>query len=734
MSFQKGRRDLRSWIPCLVLGVVLVRPASTTASTKEMVALLERMAREADPRTNLYLNEERADLTARELEGVTDPATRARGLYLLAPELLLSGDTEAALEALEELDAILARSSGAEALELRRDIEELEGVAYLRLAEQQNCLEHGDQDACLLPFRDGGVHRNESGSRLAIEQFAAILEKRPDNVTARWLLNFAYMTLGEYPGGVPVRWRIDPALFASDEELPRFRDRAPALGLDVVGLAGGVVIEDLDGDGDLDLVCSSWGMRDPLRIFRNDDGVFVDQTDTAGLDGIGGGLNLIHADYDNDGLDDILVLRGAWWAEAGRHPNSLLKNTSDDETLSFEDVTHEAGVLSFHPTQTAAWADYDNDGWLDLFIGNESEPSELFHSDGDGTFTEVSSASGITVSDHVKAVSFGDYDNDGDADLYVSALGAPNRLYRNDDGERFRDVADEAGVAAPIASFPAWFFDFDNDGWLDIFVSGYRVAGGKFGIDYMELAHEGESPRLYRNRADGRFEDITNAVGLDRLSLTMGSNFGDLDGDGYLDFYLGTGDPDFRAIVPNRMYRNVNGERVADVTTSGGFGHVQKGHAVAFADLDHDGDEDVYAVMGGAYSGDVYRNVWFENPGHGNRYIVLKLEGARSNRSAIGARVEVRVESPEGARQIHHTIGTGGSFGSTSLRKTIGLGDAVAIRSLEIFWPGSQRTQRFNDVPLDRFFEIREGSMELTSRPLSKLPFSPLANDVRKDH
>ena len=336
-----------------------------------MVALLERLAREADPTRNLYLNSERTALTARELEGVTDPSTRMRGLYLLAPELLLSGDTEGALAALDELDAILERLGGTEAAKLRRDIEELEGVAYLRLGEQQNCLEHGGADSCLLPFREGGIHRNETGSRQAIAQFTRILTSRPDNVTARWLLNLAYMTLGEYPEHVPERWRIDPSRFASDAPLPRFRDRAPELGLDVVGLAGGVVVEDLDRDGDLDIICSSWGIRDPLRVFRNDGGRFVEQP--AGLDGITGGLNLVHADYDNDGLDDVLVLRGAWWGDQGRHPNSLLRNTSAGGTIAFEDVTHEAGLLSFHPTQTAAWADFDGDGWLDLAIGNESE-------------------------------------------------------------------------------------------------------------------------------------------------------------------------------------------------------------------------------------------------------------------------------------------------------------------------------------------------------------------------
>ena len=135
--------------------------------------------------------------------------------------------------------------------------------------------------------------------------------------------------------------------------------------------------------------------------------------------------------------------------------------------------------------------------------------------------------------------------------------------------------------------------------------------------------------------------------------------------------------------------------------------------------------------MGGAYSGDVYRNVLFENPGHGNRFVVLRLEGTRANRSAIGARIHLRVESPEGARDIHYTIGTGGSFGSTSLRKTIGLGGATAIDWLDIRWPGSNEVNRFEDVPLERNITIREGSPELESDVLTPLPFSTQARKER---
>ena len=252
--------------------LALLTQSEQNAGTGKMVDLLERTAENADPRENLYLNDERAAMTARELEDVRDDGTRARGLYLLAPELLLSGDTAGAIETLEELDGFLAKQTGPSVEKLRRDIEELVGVAYLRLGEQQNCLEHGNAESCVLPIKGNGIHRLPEGSRRAIAQFEKILDKRPENMTVRWLLNLAYMTLGEYPHRVPSKWRVDASLLEADYDITPFPNAAFELGLDVNGLAGGVVIEDLDRDGDLDLVTSSWGLRDPIRVFRNDGG------------------------------------------------------------------------------------------------------------------------------------------------------------------------------------------------------------------------------------------------------------------------------------------------------------------------------------------------------------------------------------------------------------------------------------------------------------------------------
>ena len=159
----------------------------------------------------------------------------------------------------------------------------------------------------------------------------------------------------------------------------------------------------------------------------------------------------------------------------------------------------------------------------------------------------------------------------------------------------------------------------------------------------------------------------------------MGANFGDLDNDGYPDFYLGTGYPTFDAIGPNVMYRNDGGESFSDVTFSGGFGHIQKGHGVAFGDLDRDGDQDIFVQMGGFYPGDGFPNALFENPGHGGRWLSVRLEGTESNRAGIGARIRIDVEEDGRMRTVYAHVGSGGSFGASSIEQEIGLGRASRI-------------------------------------------------------
>jgi len=213
---------------------------------------------------------------------------------------------------------------------------------------------------------------------------------------------------------------------------------------------------------------------------------------------------------------------------------------------------------------------------------------------------------------------------------------------------------------------------------------------------------------------------VTRAAHLHRVLQSMGSNYGDLDNDGWLDIYLGTGDPELGTLIPDRVFRNAEGRRFQDVTTSGGFGHLQKGHGVSFADLDNDGDQDVYHVVGGAFEADTFRNALFENPGHGNRFLALQLEGVKANRGAIGARLRVVVTTAAGERSLHRTVRSGGSFGCSPLRQEIGLGDATGVARVEIRWPGSDGLEVLTGLEPDRRYLIRQG--ESAARPLSLAP------------
>ncbi len=323
----------------------------------------------------------------------------------------------------------------------------------------------------------------------------------------------------------------------------------------------------------------------------------------------------------------------------------------------------------------------------------------------------------MTNDRYAKAVSWGDYDEDGDADLYVSNMASANRLYRNEGDGRFTDVAESAGVTRPISSFAAFFWDFDQDGHLDLFVSGFGgpntlpsvvdVAASSLGLPV-----RGEMPRLYRGDGQGRFEDVAAARGLDRYALTMGCNFGDLDNDGRPDLYLGTGYPYYEGLVPNLMYRNRGAAGFADVTTAGGFGHLQKGHGIAFADYDDDGDEDVLERLGGAYPGDAYGNALFQNPGFGNHWSKIRLVGTRSNRWGIGARIALEIEEDGARRRVFEHVNSGGSFGGNPLTQHLGLGRAERIARLEIRWPASDTTQVFEHVPADVRLEITEGESD----------------------
>jgi hypothetical protein len=560
---------------------------------------------------------------------------------------------------------------------------------------------------------------NTADATRATRYFSSYLAEDAEDLEVRWLLNLAHRYAGSYPAGVPPAHLIPVAALASSEDIGRFVDVAPQAGLNAVGLSGGVIVDDFDNDGRLDLVTSSIDSCAPLRFFRrNEDGTFTDRAAGVGLAGQLGGLNILQTDYNNDGRLDILVLRGGWEMPQRK---SLLRQNADG---TFTDVTIASGLgKALTGTQAAVWTDIDNDGRLDLFAGNENGPAQLFRNNGDGTFDDIAERAGVNRRGFNKGVASADYDNDGWPDLYVSNLGGANFLYRNNRDGTFTELGRGAGVPGPGQGFPTWFFDYDNDGYQDIFVGSFVTSVDEAARAYLRLPPNGNTLKLYRNLGDGSFQDVTRQAGLDKVLMVMGANFGDIDNDGFLDMYLGTGSPSYASLVPSLLLRNRGGQSFVDVTASSGTGELHKGHGVAFADLDHDGDEEIVFEVGGATPGDAHALRVFENPGHGNDWVSLKLTGVKTNRAAIGARIAVTLESDQGRRVLHRSVGSGGSFGAAPLMQHIGLGRNARRVDVEIWWPTSNTRQRFQNVDKNRFFEITEFAEALRplERPLQRL-------------
>ncbi|MBT8229421.1 MAG: CRTAC1 family protein, partial [Bacteroidia bacterium] len=549
---------------------------------------------------------------------------------------------------------------------------------------------------------------------------------------------------GTYPGSLEKDYLIDPANLDSDIDFPRFFDIAGELGIGINDISGSVIIDDFNNDHYYDIIVSSYGLDDQLRYFENDGiGILIDKTEESNLSGILSGLNMIQADYNNDGFLDFLVLRGAWLGEFGTHPNSLLRNNGNG---TFSDVTRSSGLYSLLPTQTATWQDFNNDGWVDLFIANESSPGfkarcQLFFNNQDGTFKEVSQQKNINVSAFIKGCTSADYNNDGYADIYLSLITGKNILLKNlgkDDDFRFVNVAQQASVDGPIKSFPCWFFDVNQDGWQDLFVSGFdftqfETAAGQVCRDMLDMDVSAEKPSLYINNTDGTFSEESVKYNVSDVLFTMGCNFGDLNNDGLPDFYAATGTPDFRALIPNKMYLN-GASGFKDITTIGGFGHLQKGHGVAFADIDMDGDQDIYNVLGGSYDGDNFMNTLYENPGTGeNQWVKLKLVGNKANKSAIGAVVSTTVLTREGSEQtFYNTVNSGASFGANPLTIEQGLGQIRKILDVTVIWPGNKSKNTYSDIKHGRYYILEEGVDK--ARPVSLAPVNWKKSDHHHHH
>jgi len=689
---------------------------------------------------------ERASMLQEKIAHSTDVGEQLSLSMLYGTELLKVGKTADAIAVLEQTLDYINKNDVEIDPGSKRLLLSMIGISYMRQGEVENCLQNHNHQSCFIPVQGQGIHQLPSGSRNAIKWFKILLEEFPKDPETIYLLNLAYMTLGEYPQKVPKDLVIPVEWFQSNIPFPRFKDISAGLGLNHFGLSGGTIVDDFTNDGWLDIVITSIGVEQEMVFYvNNGDGTFTDQTEAYGLKGHVASLNLNQTDFNNDGWLDLYLMRGGWYGDVkGNFPNTLLMNTGKG---SFIDVTIDAGLTEFGCTQTSAWTDINLDGWIDLIVPNESTQENnrttiVYINQKDGTFSHESASNGLALNGFFKGCVAPDVNNDRYPDLFLSDLKTDNLLLvnRDVDGKRvYTPIDQNQNPGKPVTSFPCWSFDYDNDGLEDLFVTGYSnvlPAAMEWMNSKMGKPDKEKLPKLYHNKGDLKFEEVGYDMGLKEVVFAMGCNYGDINTDGYLDFYLGTGNPHYQSLVPNKMYLNMQGKYFEDVSYVGGFANIQKGHGVGFGDLDHDGDEDIYIVMGGAYESDGFYNCLFENPNADkNNWLVLKLVGTTANKAAIGARVMISFQENGIERKIYRTVSSGSSFGGNSFAIEAGLGKATSINKVTIQWPSKDVTdQVITGLDINKSYLIIQGESKAKMQDYTYKPFSTQQNHSDHQH
>ena len=516
----------------------------------------------------------------------------------------------------------------------------------------------------------------------------------------------------------------------------------------------GLAFFDYDNDGWLDIYLTNgtrlkteWpaGQAPTSHLYKNNrDGTFTDVTEKSGLARTGWQTGVCVGDCDNDGWDDLFC---CFWGH-----NILFHNNGDG---TFTDVTKRVGLYNEKVRWGAGctWLDYDRDGHLDLFVCNyiqldaaktaapgdaavcqwkgipvmcgprglTSDTNVLYHNNGDGTFTDVSERSGILKPGprySITAVSY-DFDNDGWPDIYVAVDSQPSMLFRNNKDGTFTDIAVEAGCAYSDngheqAGMGVAVGDYDCDGWFDIFKTNFAD----------------DTCNLYHNNGDGTFTDVTFAsgVGINNRYVAWGCGFLDYDNDGWPDLMQINGHvyPEIEGHEigqtyknPRLVYKNLGQGRFKDVSASMGPGIIEKfsSRGAAFGDYDNDGDIDVL-VLNMNDPPSLLRN----DGGNAQNWIKIKLVGTKCNRTAIGARVRVTTGTHTQMDEVH----SGASVMSQSdLRLHFGLGKAGSVDVIEVKWPTTQKIERFTQVKANQILTIKEGSgivgtMKTAANPKSK--------------
>lgn len=540
------------------------------------------------------------------------------------------------------------------------------------------------------------------------EAFRKAFDLKPTLQTQYGIL-LAYEGLGGFPKELPEKYRFPLREEQYDHAAPpnlKFTDIAPTLHIDKFAGAGPCGWADYNGDGKYDLIAC--GCDTYCTLYRAEGKGFVDATLEANLGKTDPGFGSAWADYDNDGDPDLYIARNGWNGPAA---NGLLRNNGNG---TFTEVAAAAGVADPGSSFHTAFFDYDRDGWLDLIVSNgvyaDGSTNQLYRNKGDGTFANVTIAAGIAEEPGwgTIGVALGDYDDDGWPDIFYHGRFTANRLYHNNHDGTFTNVAHEAGVegSGKENGYIALLSDMDSDGDLDIFTGSLAtweqvLAGSRPGYRPGPL---NDISRLYRNNGGGKFTDVSLEVGFQYPYGTMAASIADLDNDGYLDIFLGTGNPELRRVDVKVLLHSRGGVKFEDMTRYAGVANRGKGHGITFHDWDGDGDLDMFAELGGFYHGDWWHSAFYRNDlGNKNNWLFVKLSQPEKNRDAIGARVTLTA----GTWKQTQTLTAGRGFGSTDPPIFhFGLGRRTAVEKLEIRWPDGTR-QTMTNVKANQTLTVR---------------------------
>lgn len=539
----------------------------------------------------------------------------------------------------------------------------------------------------------------------------------PTDIRYQWMLRTLTLQAGKSESAIPREFRLKvPPGFPSTFPL---HDVTEGSGVGRLALGRGAAWGDFDNDGREDILVGA--ERAPFRLLRNQgDGTFKDVARESGLvDPVGLGCYASQfIDYDNDGFQDIFLTSNGW---GGGGRLFLFHNEGGKR---FVDVTPEAGLAAHVNAFGSSWADLDGDGRIDLAVAagiidpDGGDRIRLYHNEGNGRFREIGEQAGLTQKARWISLCWGDYDGDGRPDLLATSFDKGPFLFRNLGQGLFEDVSLQAGIRTQCHAYTCEFFDYDNDGRLDIFVSTYPDGDFKTMIETKingAAVPQAQRQLLFRNNGDGTFRNVTEDAGITGWYGAMSSQVADLDNDGFDEIFLGTGNPELDWCEPKPVFRNDGRGRFRDIGESCGLVHYGMLHGMAFADYDDSGNLSLFGSFGGFYWGSRETSRLYRNAGSGNKSLEIRLVGTRSNRDAIGARISARA----GNRRIYKWVDGGNGFGCGNSRVVhLGLGAETHVSELQIDWPSGLR-QSFHNIPAGQRIEITEAS----DRVRSLVPF-----------